>query len=216
MTSESSTFSEHPHHHHPRGEGIFPFGPARARAGFGRGEGFPPGFGHGPGFGPGFGRGFGGGGPRGFGGPGQRRRKGAARDAILSLLAEAPANGYGLIKEISDRTGGSWTPSPGSVYPTLQQLVDEGLIEATSEDKRTDFQLTDEGRTYVTEHADELADVLEGASEQTEANASLHESVGKLMGVIHQVKFAATDEQRTAVIAQIDETRRALYRILGE
>jgi len=216
MTSESSAFSEHPHHHHPRGEGIFPFGPARARAGFGRGEGFPPGFGHGPGFGPGFGRGFGGGGPRGFGGPGQRRRKGAARDAILSLLAEAPANGYGLIKEISDRTGGSWTPSPGSVYPTLQQLVDEGLIEATSEDKRTDFQLTDEGRTYVTEHADELADVLKGASEQTEANAGLHESVGKLMGVIHQVKLAATDEQRTAAIAQIDETRRALYRILGE
>ena len=216
MTSESSTFSEHPHHHHLRGEGIFPFGPARARAGFGRGEGFPPGFGHGPGFGPGFGRGFGGGGPRGFGGPGQRRRKGAARDAILSLLAEAPANGYGLIKEISDRTGGSWTPSPGSVYPTLQQLVDEGLIEATSEDKRTDFQLTDEGRTYVAEHADELADVLKGASEQTEANAGLHESVGKLMGVIHQVKLAATDEQRTAAIAQIDETRRALYRILGE
>jgi DNA-binding PadR family transcriptional regulator len=214
MTSESPTNSEHPHHHHhPRPEGIFPFGPARARAGFGRGEGFPPGFGHGPGFG---GRGFGGG-PRGFmGGPGQRRRKGAARDAILSLLAEAPANGYGLIKEISDRTGGSWTPSPGSVYPTLQQLVDEGLIEATSEDKRTDFRLTDEGRTYVTEHADELADVLKGASEHTEANAGLHESVAKLMGVIHQVKFAASDEQRTAAIAQIDDTRRALYRILGE
>jgi len=215
MTSESSTNSQHPHHHHhPRPEGIFPFGPSRARAGFGRGDGFPPGFGHGPGFG---GRGFGGGGPRGFmGGPGQRRRKGAARDAILSLLAEAPANGYGLIKEISDRTGGSWTPSPGSVYPTLQQLVDEGLIEATSEDKRTDFQLTDEGRAYVTEHADELADVLKGASEHTEANAGLHESVAKLMGVIHQVKFAANDEQRTAAVAQIDETRRALYRILGE
>jgi DNA-binding PadR family transcriptional regulator len=214
MSSESPTNSEHSHHHHhPRPEGIFPFGPARARAGFGRGEGFPPGFGHGPGFG---GRGFGGG-PRGFmGGPGQRRRKGAARDAILSLLAEAPANGYGLIKEISDRTGGSWTPSPGSVYPTLQQLVDEGLIEATSEDKRTDFRLTDEGRTYVTEHADELADVLKGASEHTEANAGLHESVAKLMGVIHQVKFAASDEQRTAAIAQIDDTRRALYRILGE
>jgi DNA-binding PadR family transcriptional regulator len=215
MTSESSTNSPHPHHHHhPRPEGIFPFGPSRARTGFGRGDGFPPGFGHGPGFG---GRGFGGGGPRGFmGGPGQRRRKGAARDAILSLLAEAPANGYGLIKEISDRTGGSWTPSPGSVYPTLQQLVDEGLIEATSEDKRTDFQLTDDGRAYVTAHADELADVLKGASEHTEANAGLHESVAKLMGVIHQVKFAASDEQRTAAIAQIDDTRRALYRILGE
>jgi DNA-binding PadR family transcriptional regulator len=214
MTSESSTSSPHPHHHHPRVEGFFPFGPARGRAGFGRGEGFPPGFGPGGGFGPG--RGFGAG-PRGFMGPGaQRRRKGAARDAILSLLAEEPANGYGLIKAISDRTGGSWTPSPGSVYPTLQQLADEGLIEATSDDKRTDFRLTDEGRTYVTEHAEELADVLKGASEHTEANAGLHESVAKLMGVLHQVKFAATDEQRAAAVAQIDETRRALYRILGE
>jgi len=214
MTSESSTSSQHPHHHHPRPEGFFPFGPAFGRAGFGRGEGFPPGFGPGGGFGPG--RGFGGG-PRGFMGAGaQRRRKGAARDAILSLLAEEPANGYGLIKAISDRTGGSWTPSPGSVYPTLQQLVDEGLIEATSDDKRTDFRLTDDGRTYVTAHAEELADVLKGASEHTEANAGLHESVAKLMGVLHQVKFAASDEQRTAAIAQIDETRRALYRILGE
>ncbi|PRY68467.1 PadR family transcriptional regulator [Glaciihabitans tibetensis] len=217
MTSESSQFPSQPHHHHPRAEGFFPFGPARARTGFGRSDGFPPGFGHGAGFGPGRGfGGFGGGGPRGFMGPGQRRRKGAARDAILSLLAEGPANGYGLIKAISDKTGGSWTPSPGSVYPTLQQLVDEGLIEATSEDKRSDFQLTDEGRTYVTEHAEELADVLKGASEHTEANAGLHESVAKLMGVLHQVKFAATDEQRAAAIAQIDETRRALYRILGE
>ena len=214
MNSDSSNFSQHHHHHNPAAEGLFAFGPGRARAAFGRGEGFPPGFGHGPGFGPG--RGFGGGGPRGFGGPGQRRRKGAARDAILSLLAEAPANGYGLIKEISDRTGGSWTPSPGSVYPTLQQLVDEGLIEATSEDKRTDFQLTDDGRKYVADHVEELNDVLKGASEHTEANAGLHESVAKLMGVIHQVKFAATEEQRTAAVAQIDETRRALYRILGE
>jgi DNA-binding PadR family transcriptional regulator len=215
MTSESSTSPQHPHHHHhPRAEGFFGFGPSRGRAGFGRGEGFPPGFGPGGGFGPG--RGFGGG-PRGFMGPGgQRRRKGAARDAILSLLAEEPANGYGLIKAISDRTGGSWTPSPGSVYPTLQQLVDEGLIEPTSDDKRTDFRLTDEGRTYVAEHAEQLADVLKGASEHTEANAGLHESVAKLMGVLHQVKFAATDEQRAAAVAQIDETRRALYRILGE
>jgi DNA-binding PadR family transcriptional regulator len=212
MFSDSSHSSEHHRSFPGRGRGFHPGEPTRSRSGFGRGNGFPPGFGPGHGFGPGFG-----GGPRGFGGPGgPRRRKGAARDAILSLLAEGPANGYGLIKSISDRTGGSWTPSPGSVYPTLQQLVDEGLIESTGEDKRTEFQLTDAGRTYVGEHADELGAALSHDSEHSAANADLHESVAKLMGVIHQIRFAATDDQRAQAIAQIDETRRALYRILGE
>ncbi|MET0990122.1 MAG: PadR family transcriptional regulator, partial [Glaciihabitans sp.] len=189
MFSESLEPS-HQHHRSFRGTGFHPAEPHRSRSGFGRGHGFPPGFGPGHGFGPGFG------GPRGFGGPGGpggRRRKGAARDAILSLLAEGPANGYGLIKSISDRTGGSWSPSPGSVYPTLQQLVDEGLIEPTSDDKRTEFQLTDEGRAYVTEHADDLATVLKHDSEQSEANADLHESVAKLMGVLQQIRFVATE-----------------------
>ena len=217
MFSESS----HNHHHHntPRPEAAGQFGPFRARSGFdgapfgGRGRGF--GGGHGDGFG---GHGFGGpgfGGPRGFGGP-QRRPKGAAREAILSLLAEQPRNGYGLIKAIAERTDGSWTPSPGSVYPTLQQLVDEGLIETTSDDKRSDFQLTDEGRTYVTEHTEQLARVWAGADEHTEANADLRDSIAKLMGVVHQFRFAATEAQRAQAVEQINDTRRNLYRILGE
>jgi DNA-binding PadR family transcriptional regulator len=211
MFSESSQPSDH--HRSFRGRGFHPAEPTRSRSGFGRGRGVPPGFGPGHGFGPPFGAG----GPRGFGGPGgPRRRKGAARDAILSLLAEGPANGYGLIKSISDRTGGSWNPSPGSVYPTLQQLVDEGLIEPTSDDKRTEFQLTDAGRTYVSEHADELAKVLAQDTEHSAANADLHESVGKLMGVIQQIRFVADDDQRAQAITQLDDTRRSLYRLLGE
>jgi len=210
MYSESS--NNHHHHNTPRPDAGGQFGPFRARAGF---DGGPFG---GRGFGGGRGHGFGGpgfGGPRGFGGP-QRRPKGAAREAILSLLAEEPRNGYGLIKAIAERTDGSWTPSPGSVYPTLQQLVDEGLIETTSDDKRSDFQLTADGRAYVAEHAEQLARVWAGADEHTEANADLRDSIGKLMGVLHQYRFAATDAQRAQAVEQIDETRRNLYRILGE
>jgi len=204
----SAFHDNHERHHHDRGEG-------RAPRGFGRGqrEGMRAFAAATPGFGPGFG-GFG---PRGFMPPGpQRKRRGDVRSAIISLLNEKPFNGYGLIKEIAERSGGGWTPSPGSVYPTLQQLVDEELIEATGEGRRTEFQLTDEGRAYVEAHADELARVWASVTENNHADAGLHESVAKLMGVVHQLRFAATDEQRAKAVAQLDETRRVLYGILAD
>jgi DNA-binding PadR family transcriptional regulator len=165
----------------------------------------------------GFGPGFGGFGPRGFMPPGpQRKRRGDVRVAILSLLAAEPKNGYGLIKEITDRSGGTWHPSPGSIYPTLQQLVDEELIEPVGEGKRTDFQLSEAGRKWVEEHAEELTKVWESSTERLAADAGLHESIAKLMGVIHQLRFAATDEQRAKAIEKLDDTRRALYGILAD
>lgn len=161
--------------------------------------------------------GFGGFGPRGFMPPGpQRKRRGDVRIALLSLLSEEPRNGYGLIKEITDRSGGTWHPSPGSVYPTLQQLVDEELIEAVGKGKRTDFQLTAAGREWIDAHVDELSKVWQSSDERIQADAGLHESIGKLMGVIHQLRFAATDDQRTRAIEKLDETRRALYAILAD
>ncbi|HEX4056717.1 MAG TPA: PadR family transcriptional regulator [Galbitalea sp.] len=163
------------------------------------------------------GPGFGGFGPRGFMPPGpQRKRRGDVRVAILSLLAEQPRNGYGLIKEITDRSGGTWYPSPGSIYPTLQQLVDEELIESVGEGKRTDFQLTDAGKAWVEAHADELSRVWQSSDERIQADSGLHESIAKLMGVIHQLRFAGSDEQRAQAIEKIDELRRALYAILAD
>ncbi len=187
-------FSEsHTNHEHPR-----------------RGRGFGPGA-------PGFGPGFGGFGPRGFRPPGpQRKRRGDVRAAIISLLSAEPSNGYGLIKGIAEKSGGTWTPSPGSVYPTLQQLVDEELIQSVGEGRRTEFELTDAGRAYATEHADELERLWAAASDEAHADAGLHESVAKLMGVVHQFRFAATDEQRAKAVAALDDTRRALYGILAD
>jgi len=213
MNSDFNSRNDRGHdreHSHNRRRGFA--GPRDFAAAFGRGD-FGPGF---PGSGPGF-RGGPGFGPRGFGhgGP-QRKRRGDVRVGILSLLSEAPSNGYGLIKLIAERSGGSWTPSPGSVYPTLQQLVDEELIEAVGEGRRTEFQLTDAGRTWIAEHTDELAALWAGATEQVESAGELHESVGKLMGVIHQYRFAATDEQRKAAVEKLDEARRALYAILAD
>jgi DNA-binding PadR family transcriptional regulator len=146
----------------------------------------------------------------------QRKRRGDVRVAILSLLSENPSNGYGLIKQITDRSGGTWYPSPGSIYPTLQQLVDEELVEPTGTGKRTDFQLTATGKEWVATHSGELAQVWQSADARMEADAGLHESIAKLMGVIHQLRFAASDAQRAKAIETLDETRRALYAILAD
>ena len=218
------------HRHGRRGPGRFgppdfgpgDVGPAGFGPGFGPGRmGFGPG-GFGPrgfgprGFGPGgFGPGFGpeGPGPRGPGG--RRRRKGAVRLAILSLLAEEPRNGYGLIQAIAERTDGTWTPSPGSVYPTLQQLVDEGLIEATSADRSSDYRLTEQGAAYVAEHADELATAWRSARDESRGSSELRTSMAQLIGVLHQYRFA-TEAQRRRAVEQLDATRKALFRILAD
>lgn len=175
------------------------------------------------GFGPGPWGGFGGfpgmpgfpGGP-GFRGRGGRRAgKGDVRAAILSLLAEGASNGYGLIQAIAEKTESAWRPSPGSVYPTLQQLVDEGLIASSGDGRSTEYTLTDEGRAYVKEHEEELAAAWRATPRHSEADRALFESIGKLMGVVHQLRFAS-EAQRTAAIQKLDETRRALYLILAD
>ncbi|MET4782625.1 PadR family transcriptional regulator [Glaciihabitans sp. UYNi722] len=172
------------------------------------------------------GHGFGGAGfggfPGGLGGPGfgprgpRRATKGDIRSVILSLLSEGSSNGYGLIKAIADKTGGAWRPSPGSVYPTLQQLVDEELIVSTGDGRKTEFELTETGTTYVAEHADDFAKAWDATPGRSQEAGAFFESAGKLMGVVAQFRHAATDEQRKAAAEKLDEARRALYLILAE
>ena len=85
-----------------------------------------------------------------FGGGRGRRRRGDVRAAVLILLAEEPRNGYQLMQTIEERSDGRWRPSPGSVYPTLAQLEDEGLIRGIERDGTKLFELTDAGREQVT------------------------------------------------------------------
>ncbi|HWD62519.1 MAG TPA: PadR family transcriptional regulator [Humibacter sp.] len=195
-----------PHEHHDgqgsREQGDFPFPGGFGRRGFG------------PSFDP---RGFDPAVLAAFGARGRKRAsRGDIRAAILSLLADGPKNGYALIKAIAEKTDGLWKPSPGSVYPTLQQLVDEELVEAIGDGRRTDYELTDAGKAYVTEHQSELDAAWKATPGRTEADAALHESIGKLMGVVHQFRFASNDEQRKQAVEKIDELRKALYLILAE
>lgn len=195
----------------PGGVGFgFNFGPEHRRA-----------HRHGP-FGPGRGGfgfdprgGFGFGGPRGRRGGGRRGKRGDVRAAILVLLAERAMHGYEMIQEISERSDGLWRPSPGSVYPTLQLLVDEGLIVGTeSEGSKRLFELTDDGRAAAEKiETPPWQEIAEGVHP---GQASLHTAVTQLMGAVAQSAFAATDEQQQRIVDIVNNARREIYNILGE
>jgi len=158
-------------------------------------------------------------GPKQFRGRGPRVRRGDVRAAILDLLAEGqPWNGYQIIQEIGARTEGVWRPSAGSVYPALQQLEDEALIrvEATGEDRRRMYTLTDEGRAYVEEHADELRASWEAVTGSVDdAEVQLHHAMKQVFVAVTQVAQAGSAAQVQQAGKILADTRRALYRILA-
>jgi aryl-alcohol dehydrogenase-like predicted oxidoreductase/DNA-binding PadR family transcriptional regulator len=186
-------------------------------AGFGRG--FGRGFG-GPGFGAGFGPGFGRGrGPRG-GGRG-RGKRGDVRAAILTLLTERPMHGYEMIQQIAERSQDLWKPSPGSVYPTLQLLVDEDLIVSTSnppsEGSKKLFELTEAGRAAAEKiETPPWDEITEGWKEDAPGALGLRSAVGQLMGAVAQSAHAASPEQQQRIVDIVNNARREIYGILGE
>jgi DNA-binding MarR family transcriptional regulator len=133
-------------------------------------------------------------------------------------------NGYQLIQQISERTGGAWKPSPGSVYPTVQQLEDEGLVEGRDVEGRRLLRLTDAGRAYVEENAEEMAATwrpFEEASDDEEAPRTsrgddLMPLVGQVMGGMWQIVTTGTSQQRAEAAEVLTETRRKLYRLLAD
>ncbi|MFI7872993.1 PadR family transcriptional regulator [Streptomyces salinarius] len=184
------------------------------RAAFGA---FGPG---GPGGGPGgpFGPGFGHGGPwggRGRGGPRGRARRGDVRASILALLKDRPMHGYEMIQEIAERSGGAWKPSPGSVYPTLQLLEDEGLIASESEGGKKLFALTEAGRTAA-EEGPEAPWEEASRGVDWEALNDIRQAGFGLMEAFGQVWKTGSKEQREKALAVIGDARKKLYLILAD
>jgi DNA-binding PadR family transcriptional regulator len=205
-----------PGHHHGGPEGQpGPF--AAFFGGRGRHRGGPEGGGGPFGFGPG---GFG---PPGAGFPwgpfarGHRARRGDIRAGILALLKEGPRNGYQIMQELEQRSQGMWRPSPGSIYPALQQLEDEGLVQPEAAGAGRTFQLTEAGRAYVDAHPDEVAAPW-GAPSSAAGDGFL-----PLVNLMRQVMTAAVQVAQAGTAAQQAEakkilavTRRDLYRLLAE
>jgi DNA-binding PadR family transcriptional regulator len=157
-----------------------------------------------------------GGPPFGLGGPGSRgrRRRGDVRTALLMLLAEEPRNGYQLMQEIEERSAGNWRPSPGSVYPILSQLEDEGLIRAVDRDGTRLFEITDAGRAQVADREDptppwESEDDVAQVGDLKSQMKALNLATAQLMHV-------GDERQVERAVEVLTQARRSLYRILAD
>jgi DNA-binding PadR family transcriptional regulator len=153
-------------------------------------------------------------------GPGGRRgraRRGDVRAAILLLLEEEPRNGYQLMEEIESRSGGAWRPSPGSVYPALAQLEDEGLIRSDESAGRRSFELTDEGRTYVADNRESLGSPWDEAGDGVPTEfAELRSLIGQVGMATLQVVQSGDEKQIAEAKQVLTDARKSLYRILAE
>ncbi len=174
-----------------------------------RGPGFERGEFGGPPFGGGFGFG-----PR---GRGRKARRGDIRTAALLLLAEEPRNGYQIMQEVEERSDGVWRPSPGSVYPALAQLEDEGLIRSTEQEGRKAYAITDEGREVVQERGSERPAPWEemsgGVGEEAYDARRLLRDVAAAYA---QVMRSGSEAQRARAHEVFAHVRRDLYRILAD
>ena len=151
------------------------------------------------------------------GGPRRRMRRGDVRGAILLLLAEQPFNGYGLMQEIEARSDGVWRPSPGSVYPALAQLEDEGLVAAQESDGRKEFTLTDAGREYVEANREKLGEPWADVNKDVgEGPIAIRRLIGPLAAAAMQVAQVGSDAQVEQARELLVETRKRLYQLLAE
>lgn len=183
----------HAIHCGPRGATVFMMSRGR-----GRGRGRQWGYGMGPGPFPGR----------------PKVSRGDVRAAILHLLAEEPMHGYQIMSELSARTDGMWQPSPGSIYPTLNQLEDEDLVRADEREGKKVYALTDHGREKV-ESSDEEAPWERFASPYSSGLMALREAGFQLGAAVMQVARAGSDDQAARAREVLDEARRRIYEILA-
>jgi DNA-binding PadR family transcriptional regulator len=145
---------------------------------------------------------------------GRKARRGDIRAAILALLAEEPMHGYQIIQELAARTDDVWRPSPGSVYPTLQQLEDEDLIRAaeSTTGKRV-FELTDAGRDAAALQPEPWKQV---AGDADDALVGLRDLVFQVLDATRQVASTGTKEQLESAQSILRDARKQLYRLLAD
>ena len=143
---------------------------------------------------------------------GGRANRGDVRAAVLALLAEQPMHGYQIISELDERTGGAWKPSPGSVYPTLQMLSDEGLVLSEPEGGKNVFHLTDSGRRAAAGGEPAPWDAVAGDG----ASVDVRRTVSQLAMAFKQVTHTGTADQLERATRILNDARKAIYGILAE
>ena len=144
-----------------------------------------------------------------------RAPRGDVRTAVLLLLEDEPMHGYQLMQSIAERTGGAWAPSPGAIYPTINQLEDEGLVAVRADAGRKLVTLTDAGRAQLAEQRDAWGDPFAGYDAAAPGNDLRHLS-RELYEATRHVGRSGTDAQREAAATILADARRALYRLLAD
>lgn len=118
---------------------------------------------------------------------------------LLSLLAEAPQHGYGIIQSLTDRTGGTYTPSAGTIYPRLAKLEEEGLVSKTVDGRTTIYSITDAGRTELAARAGDLAGIESGLADSVRLIANeVRQSVKDAMKSLRADLASAEHDERAA------------------
>jgi hypothetical protein len=157
---------------------------------------------------------------KGVGTVGTRMGRGDVRAAVLALLAERPMHGYQIIHEIEERSKGSWKPSAGSVYPTLQMLADEGLITAEEANGKKTYSLTDAGRAEAETSGGRSApwesSGVGGMGGMGGRAGALPKAGMNLAQAAAQVGRSGSPEQVKQAVDVLDEARRKLYSILAQ
>ena len=146
---------------------------------------------------------------------------GEVRLALLSLLGERPQHGYELMKQLEERSGGMYRASAGTVYPTLAQLQDEGLIVSDSEDGKRIYRLTDAGREELEENAETIEDIWQRAEQIGDWGEAFDPEVAELVRpalrlVRTVVKVAARRGDDPEVIDRVREILERARDEIGE
>lgn len=154
--------------------------------------------------------------PPGPPGPPPRVRRGDVRLALLTLLGEEPKNGYQMIQEIEARSRGVWRPSPGSVYPALQQLEDEGMVAGDEAGGSRTYRLTEQGRRHLADRDGGVAPWDEVAGSVPEDGHELRMLWSQLNEAFVHLTHTANERQLAQFKKLLKQTRKSIFQILAE
>jgi DNA-binding PadR family transcriptional regulator len=144
-------------------------------------------------------------------------RRGDIRTALLVAVAENPGHGYDVIRSIEEKSGGAWKPSPGSVYPTLQMLEDEGLMRSVERDGKRVYEVTDAGREEATRRVEEAGGTPWELAAKTDSGVrDLHRALAQLHFAGQQLTVAGSRDQVQQAAQIVDNARKQLYQLLAE
>ena len=153
-------------------------------------------------------------GPRAWGFRGRRggRRQwfgaGDMKYVILELLRDKPRHGYEVMKELEERMHGCYSPSPGTIYPTLQWLEDEGFVVARDVEGKKVYEITDTGRAFLDEHKDIVEEIFDRVTETVERTvggsmAEVNRALGQLVKAVYRTGWKAESDAARKGVAEI-------------